>query len=97
MFQGHESVRLMNDYGAVWPLWWSDGGQVGQDDLPLSPALKRKLLSWAEHFEEHFDPDSGWDHDRSRSAHADQAQVVIEGLEAELIDRLTVQPNLWEL
>lgn len=97
MLHGHDAVRLMNDYSAVWPLWWSDGGQTREDDLPLSAALRDDLLAWARHFETHFDAESGWDDDGSRVNHGDTARDLVERLEGELSGVVAVRADLWEL
>ena len=97
MLDGHTGIRLMNDYAAVWPLWWSDGGQIPEHALPLSAALTRDLFAWAEHFEAHFSYETGWDAPESRAAHADRADRLVADLRRELDGLLDVEPHLWEL
>lgn len=97
MFDGHKGVRLMNDYAAVWPLWWSDGGQVREGELPLSADLVSALLAWAESFEEHFRYQSGWDSREAEAKHAETARLLVSALTDELHGMLEVETQLWEL
>lgn len=97
MFAGHTGIRLMNDYAAVWPLWWSDGGQVREDELPLSADLVSDLLAWAEGFEGHFDYQSGWDSREAETKHAETARRLVAALTEELDGSLEVEAQLWEL
>jgi len=50
-------VKVMPDYHC-WPLWHAGGG-IGNIDpasLPLSPALRADLLTWADAFDATLDP-----------------------------------------
>jgi hypothetical protein len=45
-------IKLMADY-SCWPLWKAGGGEVGNIDpssLPLSPATRHSLNTWASHY-----------------------------------------------
>ncbi|MBL3698508.1 hypothetical protein [Leucobacter luti] len=55
-------VKLMNEYGADFPLWGYDKDEDGphfREDL-VSTATGAALRRWADVFDEHYDPESGW-------------------------------------
>lgn len=97
MRDGHEGVRLMNDYAAGWPLWWTEGLQAEPQLLRLSADLEARLRMWARHFDDHFDPYTRWDSEASERLHAAIADELILRLKDEIDADLAVHPDLWEL
>lgn len=92
---GPTPVRLMNEYSISWPLWTPEG-PADRDEIPVSPVLAARLCRWAEHFEQHYHWETGWD-DPSRSApHATEAETLRGLLDAELGQGWTVTLELWE-
>ncbi|RYF95399.1 MAG: hypothetical protein EON95_01730 [Caulobacteraceae bacterium] len=64
------TIRLMADY-QCWPLWDEDGN-VDPADLPLSDALRRRLVAWAQAFEAGFD----WDDPAASPPMSPQAEAA---------------------
>jgi hypothetical protein len=97
MRDGHAGVRLMNDYGCRWPIWWIEAQQAEVDVLDLSEDLEADVRAWATHFADHFDHLTSWDSDEARRTHARLADSLLERLRAEIGDDLEVHSDLWEL
>lgn len=48
-------IRIMAEYGCVWPVWGKGSGMHnGDEELPVCTALRQDLLDWQEFFEEHL-------------------------------------------
>ena len=86
------SIRLMNDYGCVLPLW----GELDGVREQLSRRLEKELRSLAHRFNTHFDRESGWDSDQRAARHREHALHVHRRLQAALPD-YDVELNLWEV
>lgn len=90
------AVRLMNDYGARWPLWPrvpDVGSQVR--DL-LDEALVARLRAWAATFDAHYDPFTGWDDPRVARDHRAEADRLLLALRDALPEPWTVTLDYWE-
>jgi hypothetical protein len=88
-------VKLMNEYTVAWPIWMS-GGLADRGSLDLSDGLAARISEWARVFNDHFDPETGWDSSDLRARHATDAQALRRSLREELGDRYDVTLDLWE-
>lgn len=52
-------IKLMPEYGVELPLWSEQ--RLVEGDIGLSADLDAELRSWANFFERHFKPETGWD------------------------------------
>lgn len=91
-------VRVVNDYGAKWPLWLVGEGRLATpEELGLTEDLTVTIREWSAFFNAHFDHLSGWDSPESRAHHAVVAEDVTHRLRAELGAAVPVEMDLWEL
>jgi hypothetical protein len=87
-------IRLMNEYCVTWPLW--DEHALCEDGVPHLPEeTARKLRSWAENFNEHFDPFRGWPDRDMAEAHRRQAEELL-ALLTDVLGPDAVRLDLWE-
>jgi hypothetical protein len=71
-------VRVKCDWGAEG-LWTTRGAMIPLDSLPLSAALKQRLLAWQAHFDEHaepWEPDNKFDWDTHRATGIEIARAL---------------------
>lgn len=69
-------IRIFPEYGTDWPLW-GDTGQLDEDEIVLSDALRSRVRSWAQFWLTHFHHDEGWDSPaRAESWRREGDQVV---------------------
>ncbi len=84
----------MNDYGAHWPFWGTDGG-CGDDEPVLPTALSAEVKEWAAWFERSFDYQSGWPDESTAAAHATEGRRLFHEIQQALPnDTITFQ--YWE-
>ncbi|GGC18390.1 hypothetical protein [Cellulomonas carbonis] len=88
-------IKLMNEHSVAWPLW-TDWGQVGEGDLPLSRQLADRLKAWAAVFDEHFHWEHGWDGYADPAGHAREGLLLQRALQDELGADYEVTLRLWE-
>lgn len=87
-------LRLMNEYGASWPLWDEEG--VLEDGWPQVPqALAAELRAWAAQFNEEFDHEDGWTSEEIARKHQAWGERLFVEVSAAL-PHLNVQYEPWE-
>ena len=89
-------VKIMNDYGASWPLW-NETGPAKRDDFALSEGLALRLEHWARCFNDHFDWEAGWDDHALKDSHRLEAHKLRDQVSVELGPGYTVTLDLWEV
>ncbi|PFG42078.1 alpha/beta hydrolase family protein [Isoptericola jiangsuensis] len=87
------SVRLMNDYGAGWPLW---GKLPTHVERRIDDDLRERLRTWAATFQDHFDHEVGWDSPDVASAHLADGERLADDLRAVFPTPWTVRLDAWE-
>ncbi|WP_152352478.1 hypothetical protein [Brachybacterium subflavum] len=87
-------VRLMNDYGAGWPLWMD--GLTDESDWNFSAPLGRRLTAWAKFFDAHFSWERGWDSAAACMQHRAEGVALHRILVAELGSGYEVVLDSWE-
>lgn len=88
-------VRLMNDYGASWPLWRRDG-LSDESEWPISTELTKRLKAWAAQFDTHFHYERGWDDPVRCREHLSEGRELHRRLSEELGPSFEVTIDLWE-
>lgn len=91
----HAGVRLMNDYGTHWPVWWIDGGFATAGELGLSDDLQSRLRGWATQFSDHFAPETGWDSTEVAREHLRSGRALADELRR-AIAPMVVRAEFWE-
>ena len=86
----------MNEYTVAWPLW-NEVGPARRSEFPLPERLALRLEHWARHFNEHFDPDSGWDDHTLKDLHRIEALELRGQVSVELGPEYIVTLDLWEV
>jgi hypothetical protein len=88
--------KLMNEYGAAFPLW-IDGFYEGEEPFAhLSEELREELRSWADGFDHNFSPFSGWSSEAARDGHVIQARQLFDRVRRELGPEAEVVLDVWE-
>ena len=78
-------ILLMAEYACVWPVWGEGSGMHdGDEELPISDALRQDLLDWQEFFEAHMHHDRGWDTARAGEEWASRGRGLQQRLQREL-------------
>ena len=90
-----EHVKIMNDYTVAWPLW-NETGPARRNEFPLSEGLARRLERWARCFNDHFDPEAGWDDRALKDSHRIEALKLRDQVSVDLGPGYTVTLDLWE-
>ncbi|WP_292723389.1 hypothetical protein [Microbacterium sp. 13-71-7] len=85
----------MNDYAAEFPVW-SKSGLMSSSELSISRELVSDLLRWASVFQEHFDPESGWDDPSIANEHDREGDALLTRLRDELGGDFLVHRVAWE-
>jgi hypothetical protein len=84
----------MNEYSVTWPLWDEHG--MCEDGVPHLPdKTARRLRSWTENFNEHFDWDGGWPNSDMAEAHRQQANELLAELQ-QALGPGAVRLEIWE-
>ncbi|GAB2758278.1 hypothetical protein GCM10027020_08370 [Nocardioides salsibiostraticola] len=78
-----QTVRLMSDYDADWPLW-HEGGTTRGDWPQVSPELAADLERWNLLWERHHDHRRGWTSEAMRELYDEQAPQLVDRLQVEL-------------
>lgn len=92
-------VRLMNEYGAAWPVWVPDDGEfvtefgVGS----FSSEINARLEVWAQDFERHMDPQAGWQAPELATRHVEEGRALARAMQEELGPDYQVNLDLWEI
>jgi hypothetical protein len=79
------------DYMAPSPLW----PQSGEVENLVPASLKERLLDWQHTFDEHVDPESGWDDDNRRVEWTHDGLILAEQLRIALGDRAELELGTW--
>lgn len=72
MERGRRVIRVFPDWGHPWPLWedgtdkYTDKYTMEPEDYGLSKDLTETMSRWYAFWEQHFDPDEGWDNPQNR-------------------------------
>jgi hypothetical protein len=90
------AIRLMNDYGADWPLWTSPTVAADEVMALLDDELSARLRHWARVFNSHFDHVEGWDDTAVAAEHRAEAERLIAALRATLPSPWHVRLEYWE-
>ena len=85
-------IRLMNDYGADWPLW--EDGLLPEGEPAVPPELERRLLAGADGFGRSR-WETGWDTVAERDHHVREGESLLADLQSALPDHEIVL-DLWE-
>ncbi|MCK9792754.1 hypothetical protein M1843_03210 [Isoptericola sp. 4D.3] len=91
------TVKLMNDYGADWPVWTLfDPAVDAAVEEAVDGALGSRLRVWAEVFNERYHHERGWDDPRVAAEHRAEGEALRDALEAVLPEPLRVRLDYWE-
>lgn len=90
-----QSVKLMSDYSAGWPLWSAQEGLLAPDSLLLSAQLTADLRAWQELFEQDFHWDHGWRTVEAEVRYSRLAPELLHRLRRELGPTVHVSLDAW--
>jgi hypothetical protein len=84
------AIKLMADY-QCFPLWEASSGAVGNidpQDLPVSPTLKQRLMTWAAKYDATLDMNdpasSGFESEQAASEFRQEGEALAQRLQEEL-------------
>lgn len=91
------TVRLMNDYGAAWPLWPKHALELpAAVEESVDEALGARLRAWAATFDRHYHYLHGWDDRGVAAAHRAEGESLRDALAAVLPEPWHVELDYWE-
>ncbi|MCZ2261637.1 hypothetical protein [Isoptericola sp. QY 916] len=91
------TVRLMNDYGADWPLWPKHALELpAAVEESVGEALGARLRAWAATFDRHYHYLHGWDDRGVAAAHRAEGESLRDALAAVLPEPWRVELDYWE-